>query len=240
MNEKMFREFAGYARNNDPSALTVPFSAVIICGDGYKNNYIELVLRNGKTRMYVVPSFFKQLAKMMRVNLSISKTMDEEAFGSLLNALKMYQGSKDGNNDVTVVFDPTIKKLTHISSGGYNRISNGKLFDFAAALVETNPRLKIIEVLGGIESPDTEIRILSSDEVSLSGIESNDPEDFHFGITLSNRGALTTIGDFAYRLVCSNGMMGIRTDDRFKLSGIEQQDMFKLFEHFDTIKKANY
>ena len=236
-----FARLTAIAVSNDPSAITIPFSAVILSGDGYKENYVELVLpKTGKTRMYVIPAFFKQLAKMLGIQIALKNRMDDKEFGGLLNALKVLQSSHVKTSEVTVVFDPIERKLTHISAGGYNRISNAKLFDFASALVTANPALQIVEVLGGENSSDSEIRILSSNEVALTGIVSDDSEDFQFGITLANRGTVTAIGDFAYRLVCSNGMMGIRSDDRFLLGGTTEDDMFQLFEHFENLHKAHF
>lgn len=239
-NEDFLRAY-GFAKSNNPLPLTLPLSGVILSGDGYAKNYVDLVLpREGKTRMYVVPAFFKQLAKMLKINFSMAQKMDEETFGTILNMLKTLQSSHKSVKEVTVVFDPIQKKLTHISESEYSRISNGQLFSFAQALVESNPNLKIIEVLGAQDMVDCEIRILSSQNVALVGVESNDPEDFQFGLTLANRGVSTIIGDFAYRLVCENGMMGIRSDDRFKLGGTDTDNMFQLFQHFDKVAKQGF
>lgn len=238
-NDK-FLQLRAFAKDNDPVSMNLPLANIILSGEGYANNFVHLILQAGKTRTYVTPAFFKQFAKMLNFNIGMSNRMDEESFGGLMQAVKVLQSTHKSLNEVTVVYDPIQKKLTHISTGTYNRISNALLFDFAGAIVDKNPDLRIIQAIGGESSSDVELRILSSDQVGLQGVMSNDPEEFQFGITLSNRGVSTIVGDFAYRLVCTNGMMSIKTDDRFKLGGTDGDNLFKLFEHFEAMQKAKY
>lgn len=228
------------AINNDPITMTMPMANVIFSGEGYKGGWVELLLKDGRTRTYVTPNFFKLVAKMLNFNIGLSSRMDEESFGSLMQAVKVLQSTKNAIGEVTVVYDQIQKKLTHISSGAYNRISNELLFNFAEGIVDKNPDLKIIKILGGKETSDVGFHILSSEQVGLQDVMSNDPEEFQFGITLSNRGVSTIVGDFAYRLICTNGMMSIKTDDRFKLEGTDGDSLFKLFQHFEVMQKEQY
>jgi len=239
-NEEFLALYNG-AKKTNPTPLTISLSALILSGEGYEKGYVDIVFpTTGKTRMYVTKTFFKQLAKMMKFNIKISSTMESEDFGELLNALKTLQSTHLNNTEVTVVFDPVEKKLTHIGIGSYNRISNSQLFDFANALVDSNSNLRIVQIIGGDQSSNQEIRILSSEQIGLANVVSDDPEEFQFGITLANRGISTIIGDFAYRLVCSNGMMGIRTDDRFMLGGTDRDNLHSLFTHFDKIRAHKF
>lgn len=185
----------------------------------------------------VNPSFFRGLAKILNVNdklMSSIKRGDQSGEGQkflnhFMEALKMYQTSR-ADKDVYIVGDPTTQALTGIIDGGYTRISNSKLFDIAEQLLNDYSylQLKNIEQRG----PDVEIKLLSNKDIGFSHIEGvGGDEVFNFGFSLDNHGTQTRLGDFAYRLVCSNGMMGMRSNMNFVLGGTDEQNLYRFFNH---------
>lgn len=235
---EQFNEYKGYAKSNDPQVFTTTLAGLRLDSDSYEKNYILVALpTGGEHRMSVSTDFFKQLAKMLRINLGLKNTIEKDVYSRLLDTLKSLQSV---TKEIVLVFDPTQGKITHISDKGYNRISNIQLFDFAEGLLNKYPQLEIESISGGNGFSSTEIKILSSNIVQFDDVTSNDDESFNFGLTLKNSGVSTTVNDFAYRLICANGMMGIRTDERFRLQDTTQAGLFQLFEHFEKMEKTNF
>ena len=244
MSNEKYQEKMNIARSNEPQVLATTLSNIIIEPDSFDKNYIILIL-DTKHQLTVSDSFFKQLAKILNVNLKIRQNLtdekdDNKIYSDLLNALKTIQSSVKPV-DVTILYDPAQKKITDIKAGAYTRLSNSSLFAFAEELVSKHHQLSISNVDAFQGTPDVGIQIMSGNIVDLTNKKiSSDDESFQFGITLGNSGLVTSVGDFAYRLVCSNGMMGIRTDERFFLKNTEADGLLYLYNHFSDMEKDNF
>lgn len=245
MSNQDYQKALVLAKENEPKIITTTLKNIIIEGESFDKNYIVLVMREGNFRLTVSEAFFKQLAKILNINLSIRKTLTEDnnvntIYSELLNAMRGVQNLVKPM-DVTLLFNPIEKKITHIKKGTFSRMSNETLFTFAESLVTKYPHLVISNVNTNPYSSDVAIQILSGNIVDLTDVAiSEENESFQFGITIGNHGLVTSVGDFAYRLVCTNGMMGIRTDERFYLPNTQQDGLLKLFEHFEKMKEQNF
>ena len=239
MDNEKFLEIRGYSIENNPLVYSSHLNAIKIEESSFAEKFIILSLPNGKdVKMNVTKSFFKDLSSLLSIKISMQKNMEHDMFSKLLEALKTLQ-STNGISQVHLMYNPVERSITHINTDGFNRISNSQLFGFAETLVNKYPQLAISNVIGGKGSADAEIKIVSNDNIKIIS-DSTDIEEFNFGISLSNVGINTTLCDYAYRLVCSNGMMGIRTDERFKLQGTGRENMTELFGHFDVMEKENF
>jgi len=234
------------AKSNEPKVISTTLSSVLIEPDSFDKKFIVLIMPDAsKHKLTVAPSFFKQLAKILNVNLTMRRKMSDEkednkTFSELLNVLRQVQNSV-APIQVTLLFDVIDKQISHIKAGNYARLSNSALFGFAEGLVDKYPQLSISNVDAFNTSPNVNIQIVSGNIVDLTNKNiSSDDESFQFGITLGNSGLTTSVGDFAYRLVCANGMMGIRTDERFHLKSTEEQGLLDLYKHFDKMNESNF
>lgn len=234
------------ARSNEPKVISTTLKNIIIEGDSFDKNYIVLVLPDASSHQLTVSdAFFKQLAKILNVNLSIRKNLsiesdDNKMYSELLNVLRSAQNMIKAV-DVTLLFCPIERKITHVKAGSFSRLSNDALFGFAEQLVDKYPKLTISNVDTYQGSSNVGIQIMSGNIVDLTNKKlSIDDESFQFGITLGNHGLVTSVGDFAYRLVCSNGMMGIRTDERFYLPNTEFDGLLELYDHFEAMREQDF
>jgi hypothetical protein len=108
-------------------------------------------------------------------------------------------------------------------------MSNERLFSVAEQLVNDNKGLIIHDVTGGSYNP--QITLMNTKAKGFAEI--SDDEVFNFGIALGNTGGLTKLGDFAYRQVCGNGMMGMKTDWNYQLTGVDSSSVYDFFAHID-------
>jgi hypothetical protein len=231
---------------NEPQVHSTILSNIIIEPESFDKKYIILILPDkSKHQLTVSNDFFKELSKILKINMSLRQRMSgdnkhNEMYSTFLNALKMVQEGI-APIDITLLYDVVEKQITHIKQGSYSRLSNESLFNFVEGLIDKYPSLSVIDVFGGQNTSNAEIKLLSGSVVDLTNKAiSDEDESFQFGLTMGNSGLSTSVGDFAYRLVCANGMMGIRTDERFHLKDTTEKGLRELFTHFETLKEHNF
>lgn len=234
-----FNQYKADAIQNDPKVYSTNLGNIKITPDSYDDGFIILTIEGTPIKMSVNRSFFKELTKILNITNKLQRNMsdgedDNAQFSNLLDALKVIQNSAHPK-EVALVFDQISKQITHITDKGYNRLANVEIFNFAEGLLNQYPMLELFDIIGGSASADVEIRLLNTGIADFGA-----GEEFQFGATLANKRTVTSLGDFAYRLVCLNGMMGIKTDERFALGGTDADNLFKLFEHFDTMKSQRF
>jgi len=247
ISSENYNEKLAIAKRNEPAIITTSLKNIIIESDSFDKNYVVVVMPGGSShQLSVHPTFFKQLSKILNLNLSIrgklntGKKTGNTIYSELLNTMRQIQ-TVVTPIEVTLLFDPSKRKITHIKAGAYNRLSNESLFGFAEELVNKYPHLSISNVNAHDNSNEVTINIIAGNLVDLTDKRyGSGDERFQFGITLGNNGLTTSVGDFAYRLVCSNGMMGIRTDERFFLKNTERDGLMDLYTHFEEMRKQNF
>lgn len=241
-----FNEKKNMAKEVEPKVITTFLSNIFLEPESFDKRYILLFLEGKKRRVNVSTDFFKDLSKILNITQSLRKSLsdgeDNNSFYSIfLDKLKDVQNAVGGISEITLLYNVILNKITNIKKGRYGRLTNDALFDFAAGLVNQYPELSIIEANVSNQSPDVNIKLLSSNVFDFSDeLKSNDSEEFKFGITVSNSGFMTKIGDFAWRMVCTNGMFGIRTDERFTLPNTETDGLRQLFDYFTALKEQKF
>lgn len=247
------------ALQNEPVARQVPLTSIELSDDSYSKGVVKV---DGKT-VSATNDFFRKLGGILHISDAMRRDLtndgarkdgggkkiksdgvdDSGLFGKMVEAMKTLKTAKNGGGNVTIIGNPTTGELTGITDRGYNRIPNADLFGIAESLINRYPILSPvdIDVTGG--GMGVGISLLSGADIGFGSSGPNGPdggdETFRFGFTLNN-GAITSLGDFAYRLVCSNGMMGIRRMDQFQLRDLSSESIRKMFEHISEAEKRRF
>jgi hypothetical protein len=239
------------ALQNEPVARQVPLNSIELTDNSYKDGVVKV---GGKT-VSASKEFFQKLGGILHISGAMQRDLtggkdkdkgkgdDGQLFGKMVEAMKALKTSKNGGGGVTIIGNPTTGELTGVTDRGYNRIPNAELFGIAESLINRYPILSPvdIDVTGG--GMGVGISLLSNAEHPFKPTGPNGPdggdETFRFGFTLNN-GAITSLGDFAYRLVCTNGMMGIRRMDQFQLKDLSNESIRKMFEHISEAEKRRF
>ncbi len=227
---------------NQPITKTVKLKDIKFDPDALADDIIYV---HGKP-IAVDASFFKGLSKILNIKDSMRKKLksSNEDVGTafyvkLLDALKSFS-AKNSNDDYTLMASPVSHSITNIIQGDTKRISNEGLFATADRLLNEYSNLSILDVKN--VGSDTGIKLLASQEHDFGHSSGPDGgiELFQFGMNLENFGMNTMLGDFAYRLVCSNGMMGMKTINDFKLEGIDSDSIQKMMEHIQDVEQRGF
>ncbi len=246
LSQQEFDAKRAEALKNEPMTSKINLNSLELTKDSYSSRSVIL---NGVT-VAANEDFFKSLGNMLHISSKMQSDLTSGEFGrkkltgqdsgglfaKMVDALKLLKSSTGrGGNNVTIIGNPITGELDGISDKGYGRISNKDLFDTAEMLLNQYPILSPIGVDVTNGGMGVGIQLLSSADhpfapTGADGIKlSNDDESFRFGMTLDN-GDGTTIGDFAYRMLCSNGMMGLEKKQIFTMQGTDNESIRKMFD----------
>lgn len=200
-------EFENLKRNlsgKDPLLKRVRLSEITLTTDSIKKNTI---LVNG-TPVKVARNFFMRLAQVVNLNTSLMNRMekhDDIAIQiKLLEAVKAYAETRDGNTEFFLIGDQEKHELVNIvRADRYSRLTNDTLFDTAGILLNKVSDLYVQSV--DLREGDFNINLVHTKD---AGFERLGPDEvFRFGISLVNSQNKSEIKDFMYRRSCANGMI---------------------------------
>lgn len=245
------------ALQSEPVARMVPLSDIGLSDNSYKDGVVTI----GGKQIAADPDFFKKLGGILHISDGMRKDLtggekagrskykkregadDNGLFAKMVDTMKILKTSKDGGGLVTIIGNPSTGELTGVTDRAYNRIPNSDLFAVAETLINRYPVLSPvdIDVRGGGMGVD--ISLMSSADIGFGSSTGPDggqvDEAFRFGFTMNN-GTITSLGDFMYRLVCSNGLMGLSRQDQFQLKSLSNVDIRKMFEHIAEAEKRQF
>jgi len=166
-----------------------------------------IIILNGH-EVPVTKSFFNRLGQVVSLNVALlnrmQKNQDKEVQIKLLESVKAYAETRDGEKDFFLIGDPNLHKITNIVlADRYSRLTNETLFQTTEILMNEIPDLTI-------ESIDQDSGNLSINLVHThqQGFDRLGPDEiFRFGVSLVNTQNSSQIKDFMYRMSCSNGMI---------------------------------
>ena len=213
-----------------PGVIKVGVQDIDFTSESISNEIVSIKGRE----LPVTSGFISDLARTFNVNQKLAREAREGGFyGELLSALKHSKTVSGKTSDLVVVANPETKAVTGLYNR-YGRLSNEQLFDIAERLVNDHPGLAITNVYGGGNPTIT----MQTDNVE-SFPELGENENFQFGIGLQNVGGTTQIGDYNYRLICTNGMMSSNPELGFGsdagmggLTGGDLDDFFGRIEEY--------
>jgi len=234
------------AIESQPISKRITLSQISLTADSILN---DVIMIDGKA-VACEKSFFRGLSKILKVSTtlerSIRKTDKEnkesqigaQFFTKLIDALKAYS-SNTKSDPIHLIANPKTHCVTNIVEGDMHRVSNEGLFKIVERVINEHPNIKILDAMqrGG----DVGIKLLAESETDFGKFGNEGlSEIFKFGVSFENFGLATKMGDFAYRLICENGMMGMKTINNFTLSGVSADDIQRMFIHINESEQRGF
>lgn len=189
----------------DPLVKRVKMTSIELTDESIKAH--KIIIRG--TEVPVSAGFFNRLGQVVGLNVALLNKMDKKNDKliqiKLLEAVKAYSETRDGDKDFLLIGDPVERKIVNIvNADRYGRLTNDTIFETAEVLLNEVPDLEI-ESIDQTANGNMSINIIHTHD---HGFERLGPDEvFRFGISLVNTPNQSQIKDFMHRLSCSNGMI---------------------------------
>ena len=213
------------------------------------NNHIDI----DGTKIEVTDKAFGKLLGRLRIPKAFAKRFSE-GFGNdgLRQLITMMKSMKSSKNDqtVTLLVDPSTRKITDILPAGYASISQESFVDFASRYIDQY-NLGVTH-MGSSQYGGTQINCVAPNAMlAIPGMQN---EVFNTGVTFRNtptRGL--EVSPYLERLVCANGMTSTAFAENYGLHNLNDKNINEFNEHMirmastgfqpiglaDNIKKAH-
>jgi len=213
------------------------------------NNHIDI----DGVNIEVTDKAFGKLLGRLRIPKAFAKRFSE-GFGNdgLRQLITMMKSMKSSRNDqtVTLLVDPTTRKIIDILPAGYAAISNESFIDFASRYIDQY-NLGVTH-MGSSQYGGTQINCVSPNGMfRVPGMQN---EVFNTGVTFRNtptRGL--EVSPYLSRLICANGMTSTSFAENYGLRNLNDKNINEFNEHMirmastgfqpvglaDNIKKAH-
>ena len=200
------------------------------------NNHIDI----DGTKIEVTDRAFGKLLGRLRIPKAFAKRFSE-GFGNdgLRQLITMMKSMKSSKNDqtVTLLVDPTEKKVTDILPAGYASISQESFVDFASRYIDQY-NLDVTD-FGSSLYGGTQINCVSPNAMfHVPGMKN---EVFNTGVTFRNtptRGL--EVSPFLSRLVCANGMTSTAFAENYGLHNLNDKNINEFNEHMIRMASTNF
>lgn len=213
------------------------------------NNHIDI----DGVKIEVTDKAFGKLLGRLRIPKAFAKRFSE-GFGNdgLRQLIQMMKTMKSSHNDqtVTLLVDPSTRKITDILPAGYASISNESFIDFASRYIDQY-NLGVTH-MGSSPYGGTQINCVAPN--SMFHVPGMTNEVFNTGVTFRNtptRGL--EVSPYLSRLICTNGMSSTAFAENYGLHNLNDKNINEFNEHMirmastgfqpvglaDTIKKAH-
>ena len=245
LSTEMFNQAKAEAVNNQLIRKEISLSEFNVID----NNHIQI----DGTAIEVTDKAFSKLLGRLRIPKAFAKRFSE-GFGNdgLRQLVQMMKTAKSSANDqtVTLLVDPSTRKITDILPAGYASISNESFFDFATRYIDQYG-LGVTHV-GSNPYGGAQINCVSQNGIfHVPGMKD---EVFQTGVTFRNtptRGL--EVSPFLNRLICTNGMTSTAFAENYGLHSLNDKSINEFNEHMirmastgfqpvglaDTIRKAH-
>jgi hypothetical protein len=200
------------------------------------NNHIEI----DGIRIEVTDKAFNKLLGRLRIPTAFAKRF-ATGFGSdgLRQLVTMMKSMKSSKNDqtVTLLVDPSTRKITDILPAGYAAISNESFIDFASRYIDQY-NLDVTH-MGSSPYGGTQINCVSPQGMfNVPGMQN---EVFNTGVTFRNtpsRGL--EVSPYLQRLICSNGMTSTAFAENYGLHNLNDKSINEFNEHMIRMASTNF
>jgi len=200
------------------------------------NNHIEI----DGIRIEVTDKAFNKLLGRLRIPTAFAKRF-ATGFGSdgLRQLVTMMKTAKSSKNEqtVTLLVDPSTRKVTDILPAGYAAISNESFIDFASRYIDQY-NLGVTH-MGSSPYGGTQINCVSPQGMfNVPGMQN---EVFNTGVTFRNtpsRGL--EVSPYLQRLICSNGMTSTAFAENYGLHNLNDKSINEFNEHMIRMASTNF
>jgi flagellin-specific chaperone FliS len=243
LSAEQIAEAKRLAALRNPASKRIQLDEIELTEHSLANKTIVIKNDGQDVEVRVTEQFIRDLAKVLNINIKLQSTLNsdkeygQQMLTALMNGLKVFKAQRDRDRGVTIVGDLGNMCFTNIIGGSLARISNEGIFEVAEELQRQYPGLQLIEAKVPEIGNTVMIKLLAPNPVELVG---DSKETFNFGLTLSNSNIHTFVGDFAYRLVCLNGMMGMKSENNFKLKDVSTNGLLDMHSHLNLAASRRF
>jgi len=200
------------------------------------NNHIEI----DGVKIEVTDKAFNKLLGRLRIPTAFAKRF-ATGFGSdgLRQLVTMMKTAKSSKNEqtVTLLVDPSTRKVTDILPAGYASISQESFIDFASRYIDQY-NLGVTH-MGSDLYGGTQINCVSPQ--GMFNVPGMTNEVFNTGVTFRNtpkRGL--EVSPYLERLICANGMTSTAFAENYGLHNLNDKNINEFNEHMIRMASTNF
>ena len=240
-----FEEVKQMALNNEPVVAKVKLSDINFADDG------TLSIEGGNVNSE--PGLEKKLLKVLGLAPAFLKRfgnlVGKEQRVAMIEVIKQAMTLQNNKKaQITLLGNPLTKSIFNLIDGEQDFISNRFAMEQVEKIQAKYPQLKPhamnIHTDGGFS-----LTLKTSDTITPMDSQGNilhnpngDSEDYHPGITFVNspdKGIYNQM--FMWRLICTNGMEGLRlSDGNLTVNKLNQEQLQKFFDNVDQMALSNF
>ena len=200
------------------------------------NNHIDV----DGVKIEVTDKAFGKLLGRLRIPKAFAKRFSE-GFGNdgLRQLITMMKSAKSSRNEqtVTLLVDPSTRKITDILPAGYASISQESFIDFASRYIDQY-NLGVTH-MGSSQYGGTQINCVAPQGMfNVPGMQN---EVFNTGVTFRNtptRGL--EVSPYLERLICANGMTSTAFAENYGLHNLNDKNINEFNEHMIRMASTNF
>ena len=200
------------------------------------NNHIEI----DGVKIEVTDKAFNKLLGRLRIPTAFAKRF-ATGFGSdgLRQLVTMMKTAKSSKNEqtVTLLVDPSTRKVTDILPAGYASISQESFIDFASRYIDQY-NLGVTH-MGSSQYGGTQINCVAPQ--GMFNVPGMTNEVFNTGVTFRNtpkRGL--EVSPYLERLICANGMTSTAFAENYGLHNLNDKNINEFNEHMIRMASTNF
>jgi len=200
------------------------------------NNHIDV----DGVKIEVTDKAFGKLLGRLRIPKAFAKRFSD-GFGNdgLRQLITMMKSAKSSRNEqtVTLLVDPSTRKITDILPAGYASISNESFVDFASRYIDQY-NLGVTH-MGSSQYGGTQINCVAPQ--GMFNVPGMTNEVFNTGVTFRNtptRGL--EVSPYLERLICANGMTSTAFAENYGLHNLNDKNINEFNEHMIRMASTNF
>ena len=200
------------------------------------NNHIDI----DGVKIEVTDKAFGKLLGRLRIPKAFAKRFSD-GFGNdgLRQLITMMKSAKSSRNEqtVTLLVDPSTRKITDILPAGYASISNESFVDFASRYIDQY-NLGVTH-MGSSQYGGTQINCVAPQ--GMFNVPGMTNEVFNTGVTFRNtptRGL--EVSPYLERLICANGMTSTAFAENYGLHNLNDKNINEFNEHMIRMASTNF
>ena len=200
------------------------------------NNHIDV----DGVKIEVTDKAFGKLLGRLRIPKAFAKRFSD-GFGNdgLRQLITMMKSAKSSRNEqtVTLLVDPSTRKITDILPAGYASISNESFVDFASRYIDQYG-LGVTH-MGSDLYGGTQINCVAPQ--GMFNVPGMTNEVFNTGVTFRNtptRGL--EVSPYLERLICANGMTSTAFAENYGLHNLNDKNINEFNEHMIRMASTNF